>query len=578
MRRAAIFGLALAAGCGGGQTRGTPFDPEWADDHGAAMAAFARSFAKARVPAGADVAIGVVEKKAIVGVSLAGGQPWTFAHELHGRPALAGSVVVATGGGELFALDANTGRLLWSRVTGGRIRGAGDDGATTVVSLIPTTGFGSVVLAVARDGSVVRQIEAEAAIGVPAVAGDALFLPWQGRFVSVYDLPSGEERARTELHHRTSRAFALGGAIFLGERSVTRVDEGIAGAARALKLPAPMGGLPGEPVWMRDGTEWLEREADAFDKVRLYARPATGGGPLAVTGGRFASTYFRVALGFDASNGALAWARLHDADFMGGAAYDGGFALCDGKGRITFLDARTGAVTGGLALGQEVVSCQVQADGFAKKAGARAEPLADQIAAVVLRPEPELAAIQRPLLAALSKLDDDSATRAILDLCASDHAALDLARDARAALAKRRAGAPLLLAALAGRYDFLAGVKRPPPVGPLADALAAMKEARAAPLLAGYLGDPSVSDDDVAHAAAALSTLATAAEAGAIEAFFTMHHASSDRRPLDDALVSAAAALMRLGARDPVAAAVSDPATPPALKARLVELFKPRAG
>jgi outer membrane protein assembly factor BamB len=583
VKRAIPILLALAAAsCGGGQTRGTPFDPGWTDDHGAAMAAFARTFRGTRVPAGADVAVGVVGKRALVGMPLDGGAPWKFEHELHGRPAVAGNVVVAAGGGELFALEARTGKLLWSRASGARIRGAGDDGTTTVVSLIPITGLGSVVLAIGRDGNVVRQIEAEAMIGVPAVAGDAVFLPWGGRFLTVYDLLSGEERARVDLHQDTSRAFTLGGTVFAGEKSATRFDEQIVAAERrgatTARLPTPMGGLPGEPTWMRPGTDWVNREADALDKVRLYARPLAEG-PAGVEGDRFAATYFRVALGFDAKSGALAWARGHDADFLGGAAYKGGFALCDATGTITFLDGKTGATAGKIALGQPVDACLVQADAFTRPAAT--EPprrLAAQLAEVVRLPEPSLTTVQQALLRELGKLDDDDATSALVELASSDRTAPPLLADARAALAARRTGAPILLAALARRYDYLAGTLKPPPVGPLADALAAMGEKRAAPLLARHLGNPASTSDDVRRAAAALVTLAGPAEAPALEAFFA-HYRNVDAPEVDAsvqaAVVLVAEALIKIGVRDPVASATSDPLTKPALKDKLVELFKP---
>lgn len=400
-----LLAALLTASCGGGQTRGSPFDPGWADDHGAALTAFAASFHGERIPPGADVAVGVLGKKGLVGVPLDGGKPWTFLHELHGRPAVAGSVVVAAGGGEVFALDARTGALLWSRATGGRIRGAGDDGVTTVVSLIPTTGFGSLVLAVRRDGSVVRQIEEDVIIGVPAVAGHSVFLPWDGRFLSVYDLPSGEERARAAFHDKVSRAFALGGAIFVGEAAFTRFDEHVReDKPTTATLPRPLGGLPGDPAWTRPGTDWMNREADALDKVRLYARPRATG-PAGIEGGRFAATYFNVALGFDAGSGALAWAHPHRADFLGGAAIRGGFALCDAGGTITFLDAATGGVAGHVSLGTPVNACLVQADAFAAPPAPNQIPLADQLSRVLSLGAPELGPVQKVLQRELSRLD-----------------------------------------------------------------------------------------------------------------------------------------------------------------------------
>jgi outer membrane protein assembly factor BamB len=411
-----VLSLLAAGACGGGQTRATPFDPGWVDDHGAAMAAFQEKFASVRVPLGADVAVGVVGKEALVGVLLAGGSPWTFAHVVHGRPAVAGSVVVAAGGGEVFALDARTGQLLWSRPSGGRLRGAGDDGITTVISLIPPTGFGSVVLAVARDGSVVRQIEEAAPVGVPAVAGDTVFFPWKGHFLSAYDLPTGEEKARIAFPRPVSRAFALSGAIFAGEAAVTRVDDRLrrlgAGAATTVTLPIPLGGFPGEPgeptwpAWSRPGTDWVNRESDATDRVRLYARPSSTGA-AGVVGGRFAATYYRVALGLAASTGALAWAHAHDADFLGGAASLGGFALCDAAGTVTFFDGATGAVAGHVSLGKPVDTCLVQADGLLVLPVRNAAPLAAQLADTLRLTEPAVAPVQKLLRRAVARLEED---------------------------------------------------------------------------------------------------------------------------------------------------------------------------
>jgi outer membrane protein assembly factor BamB len=388
--------VGAAGACGGGQTRGSPFDPAWVDDHGAAMASFVRSFSHRRLRPAADVAVGVIGKTTLVGVPLAAGERWTFEHELHGRPAVAGSVVVAAGGGEIFALDARTGKLLWARAAGGRIRGAGDDGKTTVVSLIPTIGSGSVVLAIARDGSVVRQLEDDAAIGVPAVADDTVFFPWNGRFLSVYDLPSGDERARVPWAGPISRAFTLGGAVFAGETSFTRIDEHLQSGANAVLLPAPLGGLLGGVRWTRPGTDWVNREAEPLDKIRLYARPTTSG-PAGIEGGRFAATYYRVALGFDASSSTLVWAQPHDADFLGGAAYQGGVALCDASGTVLLIDATTGGVARRASLGRAVDACLVQADELTTPRAPSAKPLSEQLDHILRLPQPELAPVQRAL-------------------------------------------------------------------------------------------------------------------------------------------------------------------------------------
>lgn len=364
------------------------------------MATFQASFQAVRVPLGVDVAIGVIGKKALIGVPLYGSAPWTFQHVLHGRPAVAGTVVVSAGGGEVFALEARTGKLLWSHPSGGRVRGAGDDGITTVVSLLPTTGYGSLVLAVKHDGSVVRQLEDTVAIGTPAVVGDIVFFPWRARFLSVYDMLSGDEEARVVFPNGVSRAFALSGAIFAGGVALTRVDDR---ANSTVALPLPLGGMPGNPAWMRPGTDWVIREAETIDKVRLYARP-TATGPSGIEGGRFVATYFRIALGLDAATGALAWVHANDADFLGGAAYHGGFALCDASGVVTFLDGGTGGVAGRISLGEPVDACVVQTDALTRPAVPEASPLVEQIERALQMREQAVVPLQRMLQRELSRI------------------------------------------------------------------------------------------------------------------------------------------------------------------------------
>jgi len=174
--RVALAAIALAAatlaGCGGGM-RISLFTTEWVDDGGKSIEAVRQRLAKARPAIGADVVVGVgsgVDK--VIGEPLAGGAKWTFAHALDARPLVTGSIVVGTGGGELFALDATTGKRLWARPTGGlKVHGAGDDGEVTVVTMSSGTGLGSTLLAVARDGKVLQQLETERVLGTPAVLG-----------------------------------------------------------------------------------------------------------------------------------------------------------------------------------------------------------------------------------------------------------------------------------------------------------------------------------------------------------------------------------------------------------------------
>lgn len=573
---AGLLAASIAAGCGGPQTAGAAFDASWVDDGGAAMAAVQQRLAQTPIAAGADVAVGIVGASTLVGVSLDGGARWTFEHPLDGRPSLAGSVVVGLGGGELFALDARTGNPLWRRTVTGRLRGAGDDGKTTIVSLIPKSGRGSTVLAIRRDGSVAREIEDEARIGVPTVVGDVAFLPWQGQYVTAYDLGEGREIARVVLRTQTSHAFASGGTLFFAEAGATRFDEKIreASAGRASTVMLPARELPGVPRWYGSGIDAPALRPSAADKIRLYARPAARGAP-GIENGRFAATYYRIAVGLDAKSGQLGWVHSHDADFVGGAAYPGGFALCDAKGKVTFLEVKRGTPVGSVEIGQPVDSCLVQADGFARPPGeGAAKPLVDQLAAAIKMPEAEHVMIQKLLLRELSGMQEERVTEVLIDLASSERTPPLLLDEARKALAARRNGVPAMLAALGKRYDYLADVLRPPPVGPLADALAAAREVRAAPLLAEHLLDPATPPDDTRRAAQALVAIAGQPEVPALTTFFAQYRGLGDDEALRDAVVAVAQALVKLGAGEVVAKAAKDPYTHEALAPRIAAVAK----
>ena len=568
---AALLGCAWAAGCGGGQTQGAAFD-DGQLDVGPAMADLQRRLANAPIPRGFDVAVGVFGERSLVGVPLAGGEPWTFEHPITCRPVIAGSVVVGAGQNELFGLEAKTGKLLWTRKVGGCLRGAADNGEITVVSVRPITGFGGIVLAIDRDGQIVRQIEDDSKIGAPAVVDGFLFLPWSGKFVSAYDLAAGEEVARLRFSGRVTRAFTVGGALYFGETTATRFDEhiGLAPAGGAWTLALPARRLPGGPAWMESGIDALPAGALPSDRVHLYARPASGAAP-AVWGGRYAATHGRVVMGLDAKDGALVWAHAHGAGFLGGAAYEGGFALCDAEGVITFLDAQTGATAGRASLGKPVDACLVQADGFsATKSEPR--PLRDQIADVIRLQYEEAAPVQRFLLGELVTSADERATETLIDLYASGAAPEDVQVDVRSALAARRSGASFMLAALARRPDFLEGEARSTPVGPLADALAAAHVEGAAPLLAGHLVDPATPAADVERAAAALVVLARPADLPLLRQFFAMYRSEAADSLVVTAVAHVARALTRLGAAEVVATALSDPYTSEAVRAKLATI------
>jgi outer membrane protein assembly factor BamB len=573
-----VLALALfALSCGGGGTSLRLFSTDWSDDRGASMEAVRIRLGGARPTAAADVVVGVAgNADKIVGYPLAGGSKWTFAHPLDARPIVTGAVVVASGGGELFALDAIKGTKLWTRPTGGlALHGAGDDGGVTVVTLSGGGRAGSVLLAVTRDGAVVRQVETDKLLGAPAVLSRIAFVPWSNQYVSAIDLANGDEVGRVVLREKTSRAWTENHALYFGEVGIFRFDHNIrkASSGGATHVALPVRELPGTPVLMQSGNERLPPVAGATDRIRLYARPSGGDGPLEMEGDRFYATYFRIVMGFEAHRGRLSWVHLHSQDILGGDSGNGALVLCDEQGKITMLAERSGGVIGELDIGEPVRACMVQIDEFKPSGGpSTVELLGQQIASSVQSHEPQLATGNRFLLRELATLEDELATKTLVELASDPRASPVLVSDARVALANRRNGARYMIEALAKHYDYLHDVLHTPPVGPMAQALAAMKEKGAAPALASHLLDPNDTEDDLRYTAEAMIALGGPAEVPAIKQFFGMYRANADDEEGSAAVVSAGQALLKIAGKDGRAVvdqALADPMTAAAAKERL---------
>jgi outer membrane protein assembly factor BamB len=581
---ASTLALAIAvASCASDVSHPGTFSTNWLDDQGKSIGEVQARLKNAPPGAKADLVVAVAGPKndKLIGLPLSGGANWTFQHALDARPIIAGGVVVGSGNGEIFALEASSGRRLWARPSGGvALLGAGDDGTITAVTL--SRGTGSTILVVGRDGSVKRQIETDKAVGDPAVVAGVILVPWSNQYVSAIDAATGDELGRVTLRDKVSRADQIGGAVYFGEVSYVRFDDKIRMASQggANRVGIPARELPGTPRLFVPGTEKQPAVANARDRDRLFARPSAPEGPLGIDSGRFYATYFRLVLGFEATRGQLAWVHTHASDLIGGDAVQGGVLLCDEDGKVVVLDAKTGQVSFNGSFGEPIKSCVAHADTYKALPGpGGAAPLAQQISEAVLNREASLATAQRLLLRELGTLEDESATKTLVDIASDPRAAPVLVIDARAAIATRRNGAAYMVTALGRHYDFLRDVLASPPVGPIADALAAMNDRQGvggAPLLASHLLDPADNDDDIRRAAGALATLATKDELPTLRHFFAMYRGTAESEEVGLAVASVGQAILRLDPKDGrvlVDHAAKDATTVPIARTRLEALL-----
>lgn len=567
-----LLGISACAGA----TRTDLFSTDWSDDQGRSILVVQSKLRGTHAPPGANIAIGIAgHNNLIIAQPLGAGSRWTFAHPLDARPFLTGALVIGSGGGELFALDAATGKKLWARATGGvPVFGAGDDGQTTVVSLTRAGGAGSTLLAIARDGSVVRQVESDHVLGIPAVMGGYAFVPWDDQYVSVLDIANGDEPARILLREKTSHAWTQGGSLYFGELGIYRFDDRIWQASKnqASYLSLPARELPGSPDLLNPPAERQLPNATARDRVHLYARPGSPDQPLRLDGDRFYATYFRYVMGLSGA-GHLAWVHTHPTSVIAGAAGAGSLVICDEAGKVTILGAGHGETLKQLDLGQPLQSCVLQVDDLAAPAALDTPPSLPEELSIALRDnDAQLVSAQRLFLRELATENEESATKVLVDLASAPQTPPVILTDARAALATRQNGAEYMRAALAKKYDFLKDVLRPPPVGPIAQALAAMKDVSAAPVLAEHLFDPADTDDDVMQTAKALAILGGPPQIDTLKEFFSVYHASAQTPEISSAVVSVGESLLRFGGKDGralVDRAIADPNTPGEISSKL---------
>lgn len=575
------FALALLAGCTKSTDVSAPFNTDWLNDRGHSIAEVERSLRGAPRPTTTNIVVGLTDT-AIVGVPLDGGRRWTHTAAPDTLPQVAGNLVVYSSAGRVTALDAATGAPRWSVAAEGyRLRGAGDDGTTTVLTLGKGSGQrSSLLLAVTRDGGVEVRIETDKELGRPAARGGVGFVPWAGQYVSALDLETGRERGRLLSRELTSHALDVAGELFFGEQGVTHFDESIrlASTNQNVRTALPTRVLPGKPRWLGPGGELPVIDTGARARIRIIAAPRWTGSETAFASDRFVATYFRTVMAFDAKDASLSWAHALPSDVIGGAAAESGFVFCLADGKALRFGAAGGSA-GSVDLGAPLRACVVEADTLVVPAGDPPGPLAEQLGAVLRELDPEMAAAQAFLVTELGRLEEPVVTKTLIELTTSARIPPDVRVRARDLLAQRRSGADYMLAALEQHYDFLSGTL-PPPVGPIAQALAAMKESRGAPLLARHLNDPSTELPDLEHTARALAQLATTAELPSLKTFFALYRATADEPALVHAVASVAQALLRLGGsegRELVERAARDPLTRPEVTRALTPLLAPAA-
>jgi outer membrane protein assembly factor BamB len=395
------------------------------------------------------------------------------------------------------------------------------------------------------------------------------------------DLKAGDEVARLLLREIVSQARNFNGELWFGEKGLVRFDDKIqlATTNQATHVALPSRQLPGKPIWLGSGNLLWPVSNSARHKIRLSALPVAGAGEggAQLANRAYLASYFRVVLGLSERDASLQFVRSLGADALGLGVAQRGFAICDAGGTVTLVSEKGGDLASA-ELGARLDACAVDVSALSLEQTKAPPPLAEQIGQALTDLTPDMAVAQKLLVDELTKLQDPLVTKILIDLTSSSKIPPDLRMAARKLIATRRTGKEYMLKALERHYDYVSDVLLPPPLGPLADALAAMNEVSAMPLLAKHLNDPANDMVDVERAAQALGKLATPAEYEELRTFFALYRATADEPSLVSAVVAVGAALLRIGGsagKAVVERAAQDPLTQADVKRGLTALLGP---
>lgn len=495
---------------------------------------------------------------------------WQRAVEASSAPYPAGDTVVLQSGDRIAGFDLRSGEPRFRIDRDGlALRGADGEGRLTVLALSEGLGtFAKSEVVLINGDSVQWRRSVDKSVGVPAIVGTMVLVPWSNQFVSAIDTQSGEEFARVRVKDGViAHAIREGDQVYVGSfhgfaRVTSTIGSGSLRGAGFFSLPDKE--LPGRAlllpdVYTQNGP--LPPEGAQY-RIGLSFRPvAPDHVRIALQDGNLYLVFYRFVFALDPVDYATRWIYVHDTDIVGASAQVNGVALADEAGRFAFIGAQSGQAlwTEATRVRSAVVRLPRGGSG-ASEGGAALDPsaLAQNLLAAALDQDARLVPARLLAVEELARLPQADATANLIELCDSSRSAPPVRERACLKLKDRAIGADHLLAALERHAGYLEGTTSPP-VGALAKAAASLGERRAVPLLIAHLKDPNTRSSDLPALVTALGKLGDAAAAEPLGDFFRLYHADPIDEHMVAALEAAPAALVALSG--PVAQPVLDAVT-----------------
>jgi hypothetical protein len=409
-------------------------------------------------------------------------------------------------------------------------------------------------------------------VGVPALVGNYVLVPWATQRLSVLSTKNGGELARWDFFHSVvGYAFVDRGRVYVGQHGFMRVDDDLLARSRdASGAYTPVKrSLPGQPPLLRDGYLPMPEPENAYHKLQLNWRVNATADGMSSENDLLMLRFYRMLFALDAREDKLRWVRTFDHDLVAAAIQPGGLFVADSAGMLQFVDAagttrmrrdlgrslqvlairpgawvplsRANAAAGTLAASAAQGSAPADATPPGE-AEAAALPLREQLFAAAVLDDDRLGAARAYAAEQMAMTSDATVTAHLIELCGNRKSPPPVQLSACAALAKCTTGTEEVARALHRRASFLEGTEAPA-VGALAQAAAALHSKAAGPLIVAHVEDPNTEARELVPLLESLERLEHRPAASAIERFVRLHHAEPEGSELAPALVAAVHAL-----------------------------------
>lgn len=398
-------------------------------------------------------------------------------------------------------------------------------------------------------------------LGNPLVVGDMVFAPWDRQKIVVIDIPNEEEICRVRAEDFPINFMKRGGnGVYYGASatkdamsSLYRFNESSANGRRegvTVFLPK-LDPVPGIAHFSRDTFQRSSGGRDTEEKIRFHWTPQNApNSKIAFDSNQFYLHYWRYIIAFDAETSTVNWTFISPVILESVKALAGGSLIAAGTdNRLMVIDAKTGKETWSVDVGEEILTAEFDADGFAPSVGeAKAEDPEVGLLRLILDNDNRMLPIRAYATHLLAKIPKPVITRDLLKIYADANTPKMLKKAVVRAVETRTVGAEYMVDALDTSYDYIEKTSSPP-MKVIAPTLINMKAKDSVPKLVKHFMNHETPLDSLPYILAAIYKLGDKSVVDSLKQFLTLYHADSSFIKHEQVLASAAHTLLKFDER-----------------------------